>query len=90
MDQLMPSDVAGALVVVGLVGAIGGLIGGFLGSKHRLIGAIFLGIIGGIAAASIARLVGADPGYDIGEGFSALYAAGGGFLLGFAVGRSTA
>ena len=90
MDQVIPPEVAGALVVVGLVGAIAGLIGGFLGSKHRLLGSILLGIIGGIAAASIARLAGADPGYDVGEGFSALYAAGGGFLLGYVVGRSTA
>lgn len=90
MDQVIPPEVAAALVIVGLVGAIAGLIGGFLGSKHRLLGSILLGIIGGIAAASIARLAGADPGYDVGEGFSALYAAGGGFLLGYVVGRSTA
>ena len=90
MDQVIPPEIAGALVAVGLVGGIAGLVGGFLGSKHRLLGAIFLGVIGGIAAASIERLAGADPGYDVGEGFSALYAVAGGFLLGFAVGRSTA
>ena len=69
--------------------AIAGLLGGFLGSKHRLFGAILLGVIGGIAAASIARIAGAGPIFDVGEGFSAIYAAVGGFLLGYVVSRST-
>ncbi|MBA3362486.1 MAG: hypothetical protein H0T94_13690 [Acidimicrobiia bacterium] len=90
MEQVLPPEVLGALAVVGLIGGMTGLIGGFLGSKHRLLGAILLGVIGGIAAASIARIAGAEPGVDVGEGFSAVYAAGGGFVLGFAVGRSTA
>ncbi|CAN5277486.1 hypothetical protein BH18ACT5_BH18ACT5_19070 [soil metagenome] len=90
MNSVMPPDVAQALALVGIIGGMAGLIGGFLGSKHRLFGSIMLGIIGGISAAAIARIAGADPGFEVGEGFSALYAAGGGFLLGFAVGRSTA
>jgi hypothetical protein len=90
MEPVLPPDVVAALVVVGLIGGIGGLIGGFIGSKHRLLGSILLGVIGGIAAASIARIAGAEPGFEVGQGFSALYAIGGGFLLGFSVGRSTA
>lgn len=90
MNSVMPPELIQALALVGIIGGITGLIGGFLGSKHRLIGSILLGIIGGITASAIARIAGADPGVEVGEGFSALYAAGGGFLLGFAVGRSTA
>lgn len=90
MNPVLPPEIVGALLVVGLIGGITGLIGGFLGSKHRLLGSILLGVIGGIAAASIARIAGADPGLEVGEGFSAVYAAAGGLLLGFAVGRSTA
>lgn len=90
MNSVMPPELIQALALVGIIGGITGLIGGFFGSKHRLIGSILLGIIGGITASAIARIAGADPGVEVGEGFSALYAAGGGFLLGFAVGRSTA
>ena len=90
MTSPMPAEVVSALILVGLIGGVAGLLGGFLGSKHRLFGAILLGIIGGIAAASIARIAGANPGYSVGEGFSAIYAVAGGFLLGFAVSRSTA
>jgi uncharacterized membrane protein YeaQ/YmgE (transglycosylase-associated protein family) len=54
-----------------------------------LFGAILLGIIGGIAASAIARIAGATPGFSVGEGFSAIYAAVGGFVLGYVVSRST-
>jgi FtsH-binding integral membrane protein len=86
----LPQEVLEALFVVALVGGIFGLIGGFFGSKHRLLGSILLGVIGGISAASIARISGADPIVPVGENFSAIYAAGGGLLLGYSVGRSTA
>jgi hypothetical protein len=89
MTDLMPAEVVSALIAVGLIGGVFGLLGGFFGSKHRLFGAILLGIIGGIAAASIARIAGATPGFSVGEGFSAIYAAVGGFVLGFVVSRST-
>jgi hypothetical protein len=49
-----------------------------------------MGIIGGIALASMARIAGFDPVLPIDEGFSAIYAAAGGLVLGFAVNRSTA
>jgi hypothetical protein len=87
--DVVPPETIQALALVGVIGGIAGLIGGFLGSKHRLLGSIMLGIIGGITAAAVARIAGATPGFDVGEGFSALYAAGGGFLLGYAVSRST-
>lgn len=90
MTSVMPAEVVSALVAAGLIGGVFGLLGGFLGSKHRLLGAILLGIIGGIVAASIARIAGATPGFSVGEGFSAIYAAGGGFVLGYVVSRSTA
>ncbi|HSL27359.1 MAG TPA: hypothetical protein VLA54_13870 [Acidimicrobiia bacterium] len=90
MSGVLPSGVVEALFIVGIIGGIFGLIGGFLGSKHNLIGAILLGIIGGVSAAAIARIAGADPIMSVGEDFSAIYAGAGGLILGFAVGRSTA
>ncbi|MFN2486364.1 MAG: hypothetical protein ABR609_07115 [Acidimicrobiia bacterium] len=47
MEQVLPPEVLGALAVVGLIGGMTGLIGGFLGSKHRLLGAILLGVMAG-------------------------------------------
>ena len=38
----------------------------------------------------MARIAGFDPVVPIDQGFSALYAAAGGLVLGFAVNRSTA
>lgn len=90
MTDVMPPEIISALVVVGVIGAVFGLLGGFFGSKHRLIGAILLGVIGGISLSAIARIAGASPVFSVGEGFSAIYAAAGGFLLGYVVSRSTA
>ncbi|MGQ0848610.1 MAG: hypothetical protein ACT4OP_05750 [Actinomycetota bacterium] len=90
MNVGIPDAFVEALLLVAVIGAAFGLIGGFLGSKHRLLGSILMGVIGGISVAAIARIAGADPGITVGEDFSALYAAAGGLVLGFAVNRSTA
>ncbi|HEY7564629.1 MAG TPA: hypothetical protein VIA81_06860 [Acidimicrobiia bacterium] len=90
MQATMPQDVVEALFIVAITGGIFGVIGGFLGSKRRLLGSILLGMIGGISLSSIVRIAGYDPVFEVQEGFSLLYAAIGGLVLGYAVGRSTA
>lgn len=78
-----------ALALAGAVGAIAGLIGGFIASADNLFGAILMGIIGGIALSAIFRLAGVPPIYGVGtEDFSLVWAALGGLVLGFVVGRS--
>jgi hypothetical protein len=77
-----------ALAIVGAVGGVGGLLGGLISGAHNLLGTILMGIIGGITAATIARIVGAPLIYEVGEGFSLVWSAIGGILLGFVVGRS--
>jgi len=81
-----------AMIRVGVAGGIAGLIGGFIAIRSRqVLGVTLLGIIGGIAGASIARLFPGLPiGLTAGEGFSLMYAAIGGAVLGIAVGGSTA
>lgn len=77
--------------IIGAVGALFGLIGGFLASADNLIGTILMGAIGGIALAAVLRAGGAPTIYGVGsESFSAVWAAVGGGLLGFVVGRSNA
>ena len=90
MDLVMPQEVVETLFVVAIIGAVFGLIGGFLGAKRSLVGSLLMGVIGGIALASIARIANFDPVLPIDEGFSAIYAAAGGLVLGFVVNRSTA
>ena len=90
MQLAMPQEIVETLFVVAIIGGVFGLIGGFLGAKRSLIGSLLMGIIGGIALASMARIAGFDPVLAIDEGFSAIYAAAGGLVLGFAVNRSTA
>lgn len=89
MPSVLPQGVVETLFIVGIIGGVFGLIGGFLGSKRSLIGSVLLGIIGGIAVASIARIAGFDPILPVDEGFSAVYAAVGGLVLGYVVNRST-
>jgi hypothetical protein len=78
-----------ALAVVGGVGALAGLIGGFLAGASRLLGTALLGVIGGIAGAAIMRIAGAPAFLAVGDGFSVVWAAAGGLLLGYVVGRSS-
>ncbi len=77
-----------SMLIVGGVGAIGGLIGGVLASANSLFGMILMGVIGGIAASAIFRIAGGPPIYSTGDDFSLVWAAAGGLLLGFVVGRS--
>lgn len=86
--MLEASTTLEALMWIGGVGAIAGLLGGFLASADSLIGTILMGIIGAISAAAILRIAGASPLYGVGDDFSLVWGALGGLLLGFVVGRS--
>jgi hypothetical protein len=77
-----------ALLIIGGVGGVAGLIGGFLASADNLFGTILMGVIGGIALSAIFRIAGAPSIYAIGDDFSVVWGAVGGFVLGFVVGRS--
>jgi hypothetical protein len=77
-----------ALAIVGGVGGLAGLIGGFISSANSLFGAVLMGIIGGIAGSTIMRIAGAPSVASVGDGFSLVWAAVGGLLLGYVVGRS--
>lgn len=78
-----------ALAIAGGVGAVAGLVGGFMASADNLIGTILMGIIGGIALSAILRIAGAPSIYGVGpDDFSLVWAAVGGLVLGFVVGRS--
>lgn len=78
-----------SLAIAGGVGAVAGLLGGFLASADNLFGTLLMGVIGGVALSAIMRIGGAPTFYGVGtEGFSLVWAAVGGLLLGFVVGRS--
>lgn len=78
-----------ALAVTGGVGALAGLIGGFLGSADNLIGTLLMGVIGGVSLSAIMRIAGAPAIYGIGaEQFSLVWAGVGGLVLGYVVGHS--
>lgn len=75
--------------IVGAVGAIFGVLGGFIAGADNLLGTLLMGIIGGIAISAVMRAVGAPVIYGVGpEDFSVIWAALGGLLLGYVVGRS--
>lgn len=78
-----------AMAIVGAVGGLAGLIGGFLASADNLLGTVLMGIIGGIALSAILRIAGVPSIYGVGaEDFSVIWGAVGGLILGFVVGRS--
>jgi len=77
-----------ALAIVGAVGAVAGLIGGFAASADNLIGAILMGVIGGISLAAILRIANAPSIYAVGDDYSLVWGALGGLVLGYVVGRS--
>jgi hypothetical protein len=79
-----------ALSAFGLVAAIGaifGLVGGFLGGADGLIGTFLMGAIGGIALSAIFALAGWPAIYAVDE-YSLVWSAVGGFVLGWAISRS--
>lgn len=77
-----------ALLVIGGVGAVAGLIGGFIAGATNLFGSILMGIIGAISLSAILRIGGMPSVYAIGDDFSLVWGAVGGLLLGFVVGRA--
>lgn len=77
-----------AFAIVAVIGAAAGLIGGFIANADNLVGTILMGAIGGIALAAIVRIADGPPIYAVGDDFSLVWAALGGFVLGFAIGRS--
>jgi uncharacterized membrane protein YeaQ/YmgE (transglycosylase-associated protein family) len=78
-----------ALAMAGGVGALAGLVAGFLAGAQNLIATMLMGVIGGIALSAILRIAGAPAIYGVGaENFSLVWAAVGGLVLGFVVGRS--
>jgi len=78
-----------ALAICGAVGGVAGLLAGFIGNATNLLGAILIGIIGGIAASAILKIAGAPAIASVGDGFSLVWAAVGGLLLGYVVARSS-
>jgi len=78
-----------SLAIAGGVGAVAGLVAGFLASADNLVGTVLMGIIGGISLSAITRIAGFPAIYAVGEeDFSLVWAAVGGLVLGFVVGRS--
>ena len=53
-----------------------------------MFGAVLMGVIGGISVSTVMRIAGAPGIYVIGDGFSVVWAAVGGLILGYVVGRS--
>lgn len=89
--MLVDASTVQALAIAAAVGALAGLIGGYVASADSLFGALLLGVIGGVSLSAIFRLGGVPPMYAVGsEEFSLVWAAVGGLLLGFVVGRSNA
>lgn len=86
--MFLEASIVEALTVVGVVGALAGLLGGVLAGSDSLIGALLMGVIGGISLSAILRIANAPSIYSVGDDFSLVWAALGGLLLGFVVGRS--
>lgn len=86
--MFIEAEIIEALTIVGGVGAIAGLIGGFMASADSLIGTVLMGIIGSIVFSAILRIANAPAIYAVGDGFSLVWGAIGGLVLAFVVGRS--
>jgi len=77
-----------ALAIIGAVGGVAGLIGGLIASADNLLGAVLMGIIGGVSFSTVMRMGGAPGVYTVGNDFSVVWGAVGGLILGYVVGRS--
>lgn len=86
--MFIEAEIIEALTIVGGVGAIAGLIGGFMASADSLIGTVLMGIIGAIALSAVLRIANAPSIYAVGDDFSLVWGALGGLVLAFVVGRS--
>jgi uncharacterized membrane protein YeaQ/YmgE (transglycosylase-associated protein family) len=87
--MLVQASTITALAVVGGVGAITGLLGGFISSANNLIGTMLMGVIGAIGLSAVFRLAEVPGVYSVGaEGFSVVWGALGGLVLAYVVGRS--
>lgn len=86
--MFIEAEIMEAMVIVGGVGAIAGLIGGFMASADSLIGTVLMGIIGAITLSAILRIANAPSIYAVGDDFSLVWGAVGGLVLAFVVGRS--
>ncbi len=83
------SPLVNIIMQMGAVGAVGGLVGGLIASSRAgIMGSIVMGVLGGISGSAVARIAGAPPLFDAGQGFSYVYALGSGLVLGFAVSAS--
>lgn len=83
-------DVFATFAIIGAIGALAGVIGGFLAGADGLVGTLLMGAIGGIALSAIFALAGWPAIYSVGTGdYSIVWAAVGGILLGFVVGRAS-
>ena len=86
--MFLEASVVEALVIVAAVGAVGGLVAGFLASADSIFSTMLMGVIGGISLSAIVRIAGGPSIYSVGDDFSLVWALVGGALLGFVVGRS--
>ncbi len=86
--MFIEAEIIEAMVIVGGVGAIAGLIGGFMASADSLIGTVLMGIIGAITLSAILRIANAPSIYAVGDDFSLVWGAVGGLVLAFVVGHS--
>ena len=90
----MTPEITQAIIRVTVAGAVAGLLGGLLGNvRTSLLGSILMGGIGGVSLAAIIRIANLDPfltsTLDAGAGFSYLWGAVGGLLLGFVTTKSS-
>jgi hypothetical protein len=87
--MLVDASTVQALAIAGAVGGVFGLIAGFVASADNLFGTFLVGVIGGVSLSAVFTLGGVPPIYGVGEEeFSLVWAAVGGLVLGFVVGRS--
>lgn len=87
--MFLEASLVESMIWVGAVGAVVGLVMGFLVGAGNLVGTMLMGVIGSIAASAIFRIAGAPPIYGVGDDFSLVWGALGGAVLAFVVGSSS-